>query len=85
VCSSDLQIVEDRTSTIGALLQAFEKLGAVPCVLNTSFNVRGQPLLQRASAALEALDTTALDFAWIDGWLVPRSAPLTTRTTLESP
>lgn len=69
-----VQIVEDLTSTLGTLLLALERLGAPPCVLNTSFNVQGRPLMQRASAALEALDTTALDYAWIDGWLVPRHA-----------
>jgi carbamoyltransferase len=80
-----VQIVEDRSSTLGAVLEAVERLGAPPCVLNTSFNVRGLPLLQRASAALEALDTTELDFAWIDGWLVPRTGPVATRDGLEAP
>jgi len=68
-----VQIVEDPSSLLGTLLLALEQLGAPPCVLNTSFNVRGKPLLQRASAALEALDTTELDFAWINGWLVARN------------
>lgn len=67
-----VQTVDDPTSVLGALLLALERAGADPCVLNTSFNVRARPLLQRASAALEALDTTDLDFAWINGWLVPR-------------
>ncbi|MBK7535998.1 MAG: carbamoyltransferase [Myxococcales bacterium] len=67
-----VQTVSDPTSVLGALLVALERSGAPPCVLNTSFNVRSRPLLQRASAAIEALDTTELDFAWISGWLVPR-------------
>ncbi len=68
------QIVEDLSSSLGSLLLSLERLGAPPCVLNTSFNVQGRPLLQRASAALEALDTTELDFAWINGWLIPRTS-----------
>ncbi len=75
-----VQIVEDATSSLGSLLVALERLGALPCVLNTSFNVQGRPLLQRVSAALEALDTTDLDFAWLDGWLIPRT---TTSTSLD--
>lgn len=67
-----LQTVDDPASVLGSLLVALEGLGTPPCVLNTSFNVRSRPLLQRASAALDALDTTELDFAWINGWLVPR-------------
>lgn len=69
-----VQIVEDASSSLGTLLLALERLGVPPCVLNTSFNVQGRPLLQRASAALEALDTTELDFAWINGWLIPRTS-----------
>jgi carbamoyltransferase len=69
-----IQTVEDPNSVLGALLVALEMIGAPPCVLNTSFNVQSRPLLQRESAALEALDTTELDFAWINKWLVPRNA-----------
>jgi carbamoyltransferase len=57
---------------LGRLLTALGQQGMPPIVLNTSFNTRGRPLLQRASAALEALAQTELDFAWINGWLVPR-------------
>lgn len=69
-----VQIIEEEASLLGSLLVALERDGAAPCVLNTSFNVRSRPLLQRASAALNALDTTELDFAWINDWLVPRDA-----------
>ncbi|HEY4243198.1 MAG TPA: carbamoyltransferase C-terminal domain-containing protein [Kofleriaceae bacterium] len=69
-----VQTIDDPTSLLGSLLVALESMGAAPCVLNTSFNVQARPLLQRASAALEALDTTEIDFAWINGWLVPRDA-----------
>jgi carbamoyltransferase len=71
-----LQTVTDLGSALGELLVALERLGAAPCVLNTSFNIQGYPLIQRATAALDALDTTALDFAWIDGWLVPHASHL---------
>lgn len=57
---------------LGRVLAALQRQGASPIVLNTSFNIRGRPLLQRASAALDALAQTELDFAWIEGWLVPR-------------
>lgn len=57
---------------LGRLLAALVQKGMPPIVLNTSFNTRGRPLLQRSSAALEALAQTELDFAWIDGWVVPR-------------
>jgi carbamoyltransferase len=80
-----VQLVDDGSGLLADLLEALERLGAPPCVLNTSFNVKGKPLLARARAALDALDTTALDFAWIDGWLVPRLAPASIRGTLDAP
>ncbi|WP_437763377.1 carbamoyltransferase C-terminal domain-containing protein [Sorangium sp. So ce281] len=67
------QIVAPETF-LGRLLEALEQQGEPPIVLNTSFNTKGRPLLQRASAALDALDETHLDFAWIEGWLVPCDA-----------
>lgn len=76
-----VQIIEDSTSPLGALLVALHRLRATPCVLNTSFNIRGLPLLQRTSAALDILDTTELDFAWVEGWLIPGSTPLARETT----
>ena len=68
-----VQTVDEDASLFLSLLRAIERLGFPPCVLNTSFNLRGRPLLHRASAALEALDSTEIDFAWIDDWLVPRA------------
>lgn len=79
--TSRVQIVHDPSSLLGILLHELERLGALPCVLNTSFNVRGRPLLQRASAALQALDTTELDFVWINEWLIPRDAEVANRFT----
>lgn len=73
-----VQTVTDD-APLGPILSALRTLGATPCVINTSFNLRGQPLLQRASAALSALDQADLDFAWIDGWLLPRTAAVAAR------
>lgn len=44
-----------------ALLQAFERLTGVPVLVNTSFNVRGQPVVCGPKDALEAYFTTPLD------------------------
>lgn len=54
------------------LLDALDARGVDPILVNTSFNIRAQPLIHRTSEALDALDQTALDYAWIEGWLVPK-------------
>jgi carbamoyltransferase len=38
-------------------------------LLNTSFNIKGKPLLNRVSAALHILDTHAMDYVLIEDWL----------------
>jgi predicted NodU family carbamoyl transferase len=38
----------------------------IPVLLNTSFNIRGKPILTRYACAFEALETTELDYVFLD-------------------
>jgi carbamoyltransferase len=40
-----------------------------PVILNTSFNIKGRPILTTISDAIYVLDNTKLDYLWIEGWL----------------
>lgn len=53
-----------------ALLLAFERQGGVPVLINTSFNVRGQPIVCTPRHALEAFATTPLDALVIGRFLL---------------
>jgi predicted NodU family carbamoyl transferase len=53
-------------------LKAFEALSGVPIMLNTSFNPRGEPILNFCAVGLEMLDTTDLDLVLIDDTLFSR-------------
>lgn len=55
-----------------AVLTGFARHTGAAVLLNTSFNTRGQPLLQRASTALELLDTTGIDFVVLGELLIPK-------------
>jgi carbamoyltransferase len=44
-----------------ALLRAFEERTGVPILLNTSFNIRGEPIVATPGEALEALIRTGLN------------------------
>ena len=59
-----------------ALLQAFERRTGVPVLVNTSFNVRGEPIVCTPRDALEAFFTTPLDALLIGRFLLakPRAA-----------
>ena len=51
----------DTNPRFHALLRAFEHRTGVPVLVNTSFNVRGQPVVCSPTDALEAFFTTPLD------------------------
>ncbi|MBI1964193.1 MAG: hypothetical protein HYS37_12565 [Candidatus Rokubacteria bacterium] len=53
-------------------LEAFEALAGVPIVLNTSFNPRGEPILNFCAVGLQMLETTELDLVLVDDTLFCR-------------
>ena len=53
-------------------LKAFEALAGVPIVLNTSFNPRGEPILNFCAVGLQMLETTELDLVLVDDTLFCR-------------
>lgn len=65
------------------VLTAMEEQGGTPILANTSFNLRGRPLIHRASEALAALDAADLDFVQIEDWLCPKSPAIAARFALE--
>jgi carbamoyltransferase len=68
--SARLQSVnKDQNGFIYDLLKEFEKLSGYPIILNTSFNPRGEPILNYYHVALEMLDTTDMDLVLIENTL----------------
>lgn len=65
-----------RQPTLHALLRAFGEQTGVPVLVNTSFNVRGQPVVCSPRDALEAFFTTPLDALVMGPFLIRKtSAP----------
>lgn len=56
-----------------ALLSEFHALTGCPVLLNTSFNVRGEPIVERPTEAVAGLVTTNMDFLCIGDYLLARS------------
>ncbi|NUA45374.1 Decarbamoylnovobiocin carbamoyltransferase [Dickeya solani] len=55
---------------IHALLNAFGKLSGFPVLLNTSFNVRGQPIVEEPQQAIEMLLSTHIDAVVFGDYIV---------------
>lgn len=56
-----------------ALVEAFERRTGVPILLNTSFNVMGEPIIETPEDALYSLLYTAIDFCVFEDAIVRRS------------
>lgn len=63
------------------LLNAFGKISGVPILLNTSFNVRGQPIVRTPQEALETFLNAQLDALVIGDFLVTSQTNGQTTTT----
>ncbi len=72
--SSRLQTVERKDHELFYdLLTEFGKLSDTRVLLNTSFNIRGKPILSTIVDALYVLDNTEMDYVVIEGYLFSKS------------
>jgi carbamoyltransferase len=62
----------DDNPRFWALLSAFGGLTGIPVLLNTSFNVRGQPIVCTPRQAIETFLNAGLDALVIENCLVVR-------------
>ncbi|MCH7344770.1 carbamoyltransferase [Pelomonas sp. CA6] len=77
--SARVQTVSGATNPIfHDLLQAFGRRTGVPVLINTSFNVRGEPMVCSPKAALEAFFSTPLDALVIGSFLLLKGDQLPT-------
>ena len=56
------------------LLHAFDRLTGTPVLINTSFNVRGEPLVGSPADALRCFLETGMDMLVIDRFILRKAA-----------
>ena len=65
--SARLQTVtNEQNSFLYELLTEMENQNLLPVILNTSFNIKGKPILTTYDSAFEALEETQLDYIFLD-------------------
>jgi carbamoyltransferase len=52
------------------LIREFGRITGIDCVLNTSFNIRGEPIINTVDEAIKCLMTTGLDALFVEDFLV---------------
>ncbi|NTV53599.1 MAG: carbamoyltransferase [Candidatus Firestonebacteria bacterium] len=66
-----LQTIHAETNPrFHALLKAFEKLSGVPVLLNTSFNVMGEPIVESPLDAIRCFYSTGLDYLVMGNFVI---------------
>lgn len=71
--TSRIQTITDQdTPLLAALLRQFTALTDVPCLINTSFNVAGEPIVCTPADALNCFLGTEIDYLVIGNYLVTK-------------
>ena len=73
--SARLQTIDDqRNPRLAKLMRAFEQRTGSPVLINTSFNIRGEPIVCSPSDALRCFLGTEMDVLVLENFVVLRSA-----------
>ena len=59
------QTVDKSIPHLYNLLKEFKKITGHGILLNTSFNLAGQPLIENVGQAIDILKNTSLDYLWL--------------------
>ncbi len=72
-----LQTVHQETNPrYHQLLKEFEKISGVPVLLNTSFNVMGEPIVESPNDAIRCFFTTGLDYLVLGNYIINKQPQL---------
>ncbi|MGW1893546.1 carbamoyltransferase family protein [Streptomyces sp. NPDC002004] len=66
-------ITDEDTPLVAALLRRFTALTDVPCLINTSFNVAGEPIVCSPADALNCFLGTEIDYLVLGNYLVTKT------------
>jgi carbamoyltransferase len=67
-------VSKDRSPRFHAILEAFEKRTGCPVLVNTSFNVRGEPIVHAPSDAYRCFMFTDMDVLVVENCLLRKTA-----------
>lgn len=68
-----IQTVNKKNGRYYRLISEFFKITKIPCVLNTSFNLKGEPIVENPQQAIEDFLKTKMDYLVIGDYIVSKS------------
>lgn len=66
-----------------SLIKAFEEITSVPVLLNTSFNVKGEPIVNSPTDAIRCFFSTGIDYLILENVIVSKKNDLSNLTKIE--
>jgi carbamoyltransferase len=66
-------LAKKDNETFYKLIKSFEKVSGVPIILNTSFNLPGEPIVESPADALKSFNNGALQYLCLGNYLVSRT------------
>lgn len=75
-------VTRDRNGPFWRLLREVKRLTGTGCVINTSFNVKNQPIIADPARAVDGLVAMSLDRLYAEGAVVSPSEPAATTRTV---
>ena len=66
-------IKKEQNKKYYALIKEFEKLSGVPILINTSFNIRGEPIVCTPEEAYRCMMGTGIDYLVMNNFLIARN------------
>jgi carbamoyltransferase len=64
---------EDTNPRLYRLIKEFDRLTGVPVLVNTSFNIRGEPMVETPNDAMECFLNTGIDYLILHDMLISKS------------
>ena len=78
-------VSEEHNPRLWKLLKAFEEVAGLPILLNTSLNVKGEPIVCTPREAINTFRTANLDALVLGDYLVERKQDFQDRSEREAP
>lgn len=67
-----IQTVNKDSDSYYTLIKEFYKLTGIPCLLNTSFNLKGEPMVEHPTQAIEDFLKTEIDYLSIEDFIATK-------------
>lgn len=72
--TSRVQTINIRNNRFYSLIREFKRISGVGCLLNTSFNLKGEPIVENPHEAIHLFKKAKLDYLVIDCFIVSSKA-----------